>query len=265
MFAAIRKASSAVVAATLGLSAAAALVVTTATPASAAVSPGPVSPVANRDRTNGVTADALPTAQMDGVAWTQAIVGSTVWVGGSFANARPAGAAAGTQQVTRNNLLEYNMTTGNLISPSVPPNLNAQVKAVTASPDGTRVYVGGQFTTADGVAHNRIAAFNASTGALISSFSPSLDSSVYAIAATNSTVYVGGTFSRANGQPRAHLAAFSASNGALLTWHPSTDNNVSAMVVTPDGQKVVSAARSPCSTARRPRASRPSTRSTGSV
>jgi hypothetical protein len=42
-----------------------------------------------------VTADGLPTVQVDGVVWSQAIVGDTVYAGGSFANARPAGAVPG--------------------------------------------------------------------------------------------------------------------------------------------------------------------------
>ena len=46
-----------------------------------------------------VASDALPTAQMDGVAWTQLVVGDTVFVGGSFANARPANAAPGVSTV----------------------------------------------------------------------------------------------------------------------------------------------------------------------
>lgn len=45
--------------------------------------------VVDRAETDGVTADALPTTQIDGVAYTQAIAGTTVFVGGDFANARP--------------------------------------------------------------------------------------------------------------------------------------------------------------------------------
>ena len=48
-----------------------------------------------------VTSVPLPTAQIDGVAWAQAIVGDTVCVGGEFTNARPAGAAAGVNTVAR--------------------------------------------------------------------------------------------------------------------------------------------------------------------
>ena len=40
-----------------------------------------------------VAADPLPTVQIDGVAWTQRVIGNTVYVGGRFTTARPAGAA----------------------------------------------------------------------------------------------------------------------------------------------------------------------------
>jgi hypothetical protein len=42
-----------------------------------------------------VSSDALPTAQINGVVWTQVIVGKTVYVGGEFTTARPAGALPG--------------------------------------------------------------------------------------------------------------------------------------------------------------------------
>ena len=43
-----------------------------------------------------VSSDPLPTAQIDsaGVVWTQAVVGNTVYAGGNFTKARPAGATA---------------------------------------------------------------------------------------------------------------------------------------------------------------------------
>ncbi len=116
----------------------------------------------------------LPTTQNDGVVWAQAIVGNTVYAGGSFANARPAGAAAGTNLTPRANMLSYDITTGNL-NTSFAPNPNAQVEAVAASPDGSRVYSGGDFTQSSGVNRYRIAAYNATTGALITTFAPGLN------------------------------------------------------------------------------------------
>lgn len=200
----------------------------------AAAAPAPV-----QQRPAGVvTADALPTAQINGVAWGQQIVGNTVYVGGSFTAARPPGSAPGTNEMARGNLMAYDVTTGAL-STSFSPMANAQVKAVTAAPDGSRVYVGGSFTSIDGVARYRLAALDPATGAVVASWAPQLDYTVNSIVATDSTVYVGGQFSSANGQPRASLAAFSAQTGELLAWAPSTDNTVYSMVLTPDRGKLV--------------------------
>ena len=64
-----------------------------------------------------VSADALPTVQINGVAWAQVTVGNTVYVTGSFTQARPAGIAlGGAGTVTRSNLLAYDITTGKLIT-----------------------------------------------------------------------------------------------------------------------------------------------------
>ena len=42
-----------------------------------------------------VSADGLPTWQINGVVWSQAVVGNTVYVAGNFTRARPPGVAAG--------------------------------------------------------------------------------------------------------------------------------------------------------------------------
>ena len=54
----------------------------------AAATPSGLPPIAQRSA-QGVTADALPTVQIDGVVWSVAVVGNTVYAGGNFANARP--------------------------------------------------------------------------------------------------------------------------------------------------------------------------------
>ncbi|WP_276606842.1 PKD domain-containing protein [Nakamurella flava] len=187
-----------------------------------------------------LTADALPTVQVDGMVWSQATIGTTVYAGGSFANARPAGAAAGTNQTPRANLLAYDITTGALKTGFVPPALNGQVLAVAVSPDGKRVYAGGDFLEVGGsTVRNGVAAFDATTGALISTFSVNIKSSVRAIVATNDTVYVGGKFTSANGQARTRFAAYQASNGALTAWAPTADYTVNAMVLSPDGSRLI--------------------------
>ncbi len=186
-----------------------------------------------------VSADALPTVQIDGVAWSQAVVGNTVYVGGNFTNARPAGAASGTNLTPRSHFLAYNLTTGELIT-SFAPSFNAQVRTVVASADGTRLYVGGDFTSINGVSRSRIAAFDIATGNLVPFF-PSVAYNVHAIAVhpSGSPVYVGGNFNAVGSVARGQLAAFNASNGALLDWAPqATGGLVKAMAISPDGSKI---------------------------
>jgi trimeric autotransporter adhesin len=188
-----------------------------------------------------VSDDALPTWQLNGVVWNQVTVGNIVYAVGNFTDARPPGAAAGVNQVPANDIFAYDITTGLPVG-YFSHQLNGQALAVAASPDGSRVYVGGDFTTVDGVARSHIAAFDTVTGALDTSFAPTVSNEVGAIAATNSTVYVGGDFFTANGKARNELAAFTASNGALLPWAPVAapkGQKVQAMVISPDGSRVI--------------------------
>ena len=183
-------------------------------------------------------ADALPTVQHNGVAWAQVVVGNTVYVVGKFTQARPAGSAAGVNTVTRNNILAYNIETGALIT-SFAPSLNAQALAIAASPDGSRIYVTGDFTTVDGASYYRIAAFNTATGQVIPSFKPILGSQGRAVIASNSTVYVGGTFRTVSSQPRDYVASINASNGAVNAWAPNADATVNALALTTDNAKLI--------------------------
>lgn len=186
-----------------------------------------------------VTADSLPTAQHDGVAWQAVTLGNTVYVAGSFSNARPYGAAPGTQLVSRRNLMAFDLTSG-LLKSNFAPVLNGQALSIAASPDGSRIYVGGDFTTVNGVQRNRIAAFDPSNGSLISSFAPKVAASVRAIVASNSTVWFGGTFNAVGSVARNRLAAVSASNGALLPWAPNADGGrVNALALSPTADRVV--------------------------
>jgi PKD repeat protein len=186
-----------------------------------------------------VSADGLPTVQINGVVWAQTTVGNTVYVTGDFTQARPAGVAVnGAGSVARADLLAYDITTGQLIT-TFNHSLNGPGRAITASPDGTQLYVGGDFTTVDGVTHNHVAAFNIAAGTLVTSFTPSFNNTVLALAATNDTVYVGGQFTTANGVARLRAAAYSRAGVLSAAWNPAPDSNVHSMTFTPDKSRLV--------------------------
>src|SRR6478752_5753947 len=200
------------------------LVAVSGTPAMADTAPPAGTPAT-------VSADALPTWQINGVVWSQVVVGNTVYVTGSFTKARPPGVAAGgAGEVDANNIFAYDIRTGNRVA-SFSHNLNGQGLVIAASPDGSRVYVGGDFTTVDGAARNHVAAFDTATGALVSTFAPSLSGQVRGLAATSTSVYVGGDFLSANGKARSRLAAFAPATGAMSAWAPVADRLVRAMVM----------------------------------
>jgi hypothetical protein len=202
--------------------------------------PGPsaaradTAPPAGTPRT--VSADALPTVQINGVVWAQVMVGNTVYATGEFTRARPPGAKPGHREKVRRSLLAFDVRTGRLLPFHLP--LNAAGRALAVSPNKKRLYVGGSFTRVGGKPRDRIAAINLRTGKLVPRFRQGVDSGVRALAATNKTVYVGGFFSRAGGKPRQRLAAF-ARNGRLRPWSPEADGLVRALVMSPDRRKVV--------------------------
>jgi PKD repeat protein len=183
-------------------------------------------------------ATPLPTVQIDGVAWQSLVWGDTVYVGGKFTTARPPGAAPGVDTVVRQNLLAFDLVTGQLKSAFVA-NTNAQVYGLAMAPDGSRLYVVGEFTNINGTNRYRIAALNPTTGAVDTSFRAQTDYRVRSLVVTNDTVYAGGSFGTASGQPRQNLAAWTRIGGYLVNWAPAvTGGQVMAMAMVPGGDRI---------------------------
>ena len=191
-----------------------------------------------------VSADSLPSWQVNGVVWSQAIIGDVVYVTGSFTRARPPGVAAGgAGEVVANNIFAYQLSTGARVAAfATNPGLNAQGLVIRASADGSRLYVGGDFTTAAGQTRGHIAAINPANGAAIAGFAPNIGGQVRGLGITPTAVYAGGNFTSANGVARTRLAAFSTSNGAMTSWAPTaTGGYVWAMTMSPDKSRVIPA------------------------
>ena len=187
-----------------------------------------------------VAADGLPTVQIDGVVYAQEVVGNTVYVGGSFTKARPAGAAPGTNETPRANLLAYDLTTGELIA-SWNPGANNTVLDIKKSADGTRIYVAGMFSKAGGAWRYRVAAFDTATGALVTNWAPEANGRIDGLAVTESAVYLAGEFTTINGTQRTKVAAVSTTTGAVTGFTANVQGGygAKAVVVSPDRSKVV--------------------------
>jgi DNA-binding beta-propeller fold protein YncE len=119
------------------------------------------------------------------------------------------------------------------LSPWAPAITGTAVHALAASPDGTRVYVGGRFTLADRTPRSLAVIDPAAPS--IAPWGPPANSAVWALAPApdGSTVYVGGAFTSAGGRVHRRLAAVDAS-GAIENWNPGANGLVRQLVVSGD-------------------------------
>ena len=170
--------------------------------------------------------------------------GNVVYLAGSFTSVRPKGAALGVNEVARNGLAAFDVTTGAVLPWNPAP--NGLVNAIAVSDDGATVYVGGLFTSIGGQTRLRLAALSAATGSA-TGWNPAPDGEVRALAlAPGGVIYVGGFFGVVAGQPRRKLAAVSTATGAAVAgWDPvftypnkENLNVVAALAVEPDGSAV---------------------------
>lgn len=184
-----------------------------------------------------VSADFIPTPQLNGVAWDLRVRGNIAYVVGSFTRARPSGVAAGgAGEVVRNNGMAFNIVTGEILSWN--PNFNGPVLDIEFSPDGSRFYAGGQFTAVSGQARSKVAEFTTSNGQL-TSFATSVGGSVETLAVTSDAVYLGGSFNSIGNQTRRNLAKLQRSDAALQPWAPVVDDIVHGLVATDDSDRVI--------------------------
>ena len=154
-------------------------------------------------------------------------VGGTIYLGGEFTALEADNGAT----MARNHLAAIDAATGE--PTSFNPNVSGSVFGLAASPDGSRLYAVGNFTTVGGQARKMVAAFDLPSGTL-SSWKPagSPNTVVRAVAVTSDKVYIGGSFNTLGSTPRAKLAALSPVDGSIsTTWMPTADGLVRDIVV----------------------------------
>jgi hypothetical protein len=135
--------------------------------------------------------------------------GGVMYAGGTFSSVSTAPGVSPGGTFTRTNLVAFNPTTG--VITSFAPNLNGSVWALAT--DGTWLYVGGTFTSVNGVARRGLVKLNPTTGAVDTTFNAGFSSGqVTEAAVVAGRLLVGGTFP---GKLRALNLATGANTGYI--------------------------------------------------
>jgi hypothetical protein len=134
---------------------------------------------------------STPNLKTGYIVHDDAVVNGVVYAGGQFTQFEN---AARTITYNRNNLVAYSASTGAVLPLSLT--FNNDVQAVLGSPDGTSLYVGGNFSTVNGASTGHLIKINLATGAVDTTFHWSMDGSVYSLQYAGGRLYVAGTGSR---------------------------------------------------------------------
>jgi hypothetical protein len=170
---------------------------------------------------------------IDGVGWAVAKVGNVVYVGGEFGTVHSPGA---TSVVHRANLAAFDATTGVLVG-GFRADTNGRVKALAT--DGTRLFVGGNFTRVNGASRNHLAAVDLRTGAVQAWWAADANGDVYALSQAAGKLFVAGNFTSIRGTARQRIASLTAATGAVNGFVANAaGGGVDAVAASPDGARV---------------------------
>ena len=175
------------------------------------------------------------------------VVGDTIYLAGSFTQITDKDGT--TYQ--RNNLAAIDANTGAVTAwdPDARSTTGtSSVRTMALSSGGSRLFVGGTFSSVGGLARNRLAAIDLSsaTGAVDRKWSGAgVNNVVRALVVSGGRLYLGGDFTKVKGEPRQYLAAVDADTAALDTiWTPSAsradgaNSPVYALDVSADGARI---------------------------
>jgi hypothetical protein len=238
------------VSAAIALSAAQAFAATAAKTATTAKAAAASLPVGTAD--GNVSSTALSSWETDGTVWALAYANGVVYVGGQFSNALPPGTPAGTTtgEVARTYLAAFSSTTGALITswdPAITGSSSSTdgVYALTVSPNGQTLYVGGLFNHVNGAYRDNLAAFSISGATpTLTSWAPSAYGKVNTIAfsPSGSEIYIGGSFNELGTSPNLETRNYAGAvdtSGDILPWAPVLNDSVTSIAVDPDGSQVL--------------------------
>jgi hypothetical protein len=128
-----------------------------------------------------------------GAVYKMAELNGTLYAGGSFTTVTAAAGTTPAGTVTRNRIVAFNAANGN-ISTTFKPSFDGEVWAIVGS--GTSLYVGGRFSSVNGVLRHGLVKLNATTGAVDTAFNANLTGNVDEAALVNGRLIISGTFTR---------------------------------------------------------------------
>ena len=116
-------------------------------------------------------------------------------------------------------------------------NTNGTVYAVIS--DGSSVWIGGDFTTVNGVAKSRLAKVDAFTGAVDQAFTATAPNTVKDLLLAGNQLYVVGEFGQINGVQRDRAALLDKATGAVdPTFDPNVPGLVNTVALNPNGNRL---------------------------
>jgi hypothetical protein len=110
---------------------------------------------------------------------------------------------------------------------------NADVRALALSPDGTRLYAGGGFSTVAGVNHKHLVVIQTADHSIVSPWKGTTSGMVRDLVVTGNTLFVAGAFASADGVAGKGIAAMDATTGVRdTTFNHAADSDVEGLALT---------------------------------
>lgn len=168
--------------------------------------------------------------KVTGVVYDVAQVGGRTIIGGTFT-------AIGSQPRDGLGALWASGYPDNQFAPDLSD--GAVIYAVAVSADLSTVYIGGTFTSVNGVPRENLAALDATTGAVIGSWQADANGAVRTMEVKGDRLYVGGAFTAIDGTSRKRLVALNTLGDLIASFNPWPNWTVRDIAVAPDGSSLV--------------------------